>query len=145
MRGWSNTFDRVMDRYVWKTESCWIWMGELEHGYGRTRIKHKRYQAHRFIYETIKGPLSKDLTLDHLCRNRCCVNPLHLEPVDVKTNVLRGIGISAQNARKTHCLRDHELSGDNLIINKAGERQCRVCTNFRAVRQYHKDKARPCP
>jgi hypothetical protein len=72
------------------------------------------------------------LTLDHLCRNKACVNPAHLEPVTNRENVLRGVGLSAENARKTHCKRGHPLSGDNVVVSKGGrKRRCVACERLR--------------
>lgn len=84
--------------------------------------------AHRAVYEAIVGPIPRGLTLDHLCRKRACCRPKHLEPVTQRVNALRGVGISALNARKTECKRGHALLGDNLRVTKHGRgRQCRTC------------------
>lgn len=102
-----------------KTTTCWIWTGWVNpEGYGRVVFKGKRYQAHRLVYEKLVGLIPKGLQLDHLCRNKSCVNPEHLEPVTAKENTLRGNGQSAVNLRKTHCIRGHRLDGDNLMMIK---------------------------
>lgn len=75
-----------------------------------------------------------DLQLDHLCRNRLCVNPSHLEPVTCRENVLRGNGRCAANAKKTHCPRGHAYAGANLLIGTKGERCCRKCASIRSVK-----------
>ncbi len=70
------------------------------------------------------------MTLDHLCRNKACVNPEHLEPVTQKENVLRGVGPTAINAKKTHCIRGHEFNEQNTIFHpRTNYRTCRVCKN----------------
>jgi hypothetical protein len=72
-------------------EGCWHWTGEKNrNGYGRVRIGKRRIVAHRVMYVLTLGRIPDDLVLDHLCRNRDCVNPLHLEPVTVRENTLRG-------------------------------------------------------
>lgn len=83
-----------------KTKKCWIWRGSIDpnNGYGRFNIKYKILRAHRLSYELSNGPLPADKVCDHLCRNRSCVNPAHIELVDVKTNVLRGFAPTAINA-----------------------------------------------
>ena len=115
---------------------CWVWRGAMNgKGYGLCYegVSPGRYRwkmAHRVVYEAAKGPIPTGLTLDHLCRNRACVNPDHLEPVSNRENILRGKGATALNARKTHCKRGHELSDRNLKPNKAG-RECRKCARDR--------------
>lgn len=110
---------------------CWIWQGPLNAaGYGYVTIDGKRQYVHRKAYETAKGEIPPGKHIDHLCRNRACMNDLHLEAVDPSVNVLRGIGPSAVNSRRTHCINGHELSGDNVRFRKRGERikrECRRC------------------
>jgi hypothetical protein len=82
--------------------------------------------VHRLAYRLDRGPIPLHLELDHLCRNQACSNPEHLEAVSHRVNVLRGAGTSAINARRTHCIRGHEFSGENLGWDK-GRRTCRAC------------------
>lgn len=78
--------------YVDKTESCWNWTGALTTaGYGSLTKNYQRMYAHRWSYEQHVGPIPEGLALDHLCRNRSCVNPDHLEPVTIGENVRRGM------------------------------------------------------
>lgn len=106
---------------------CWIWMGALyPKGYSSIWKNPRSYLGHRIMYEEKYGKIPDGLELDHLCRNRCCVNPDHLEAVTHKINLLRGEGFSAKQARQTHCMRGHELSGANLRIN-GGNRMCVFC------------------
>jgi hypothetical protein len=93
----------------------------------------KNVLAHRLSYETFVGPIPIDKQLDHLCRNRLCVNPCHLEPVTQRENILRGEGVPAQNARKTHCKNGHELSPENVINPRKNrtERLCIICSKTR--------------
>ena len=117
----------MMSRVV-VVDSCWEWVGGLSgSGYGRFSDGVRQIQAHRLMYELRKGPIPAGLTIDHLCRNRRCVNPDHLEPVTNKTNLLRGMSPIARAARSPDCLNGHPLSGDNLLIDADGCRRCRQC------------------
>lgn len=121
---------------------CWNWTGQKSpKGYAVTHFKGiSTTRAHRVFYMLLVGEVPKGFELDHLCRNRSCVNPDHLEVVTTKVNVLRGIGPTAINARKTHCIRGHPLSGDNLYTRRSGKRQCRIC--IRQQRKPRKDLRR---
>lgn len=134
---------RFMQSWMPVTESgCWIWMKKLNmDGYGTfgTGEGAETMPAHRWAYEQFVGPVPAELTMDHLCRVRCCVNPAHLEPVTPRENVLRGIGPAARRAKQTHCLRGHELAGENLYLYKAG-RHCRTCMRVYQER-YRKGRA----
>jgi hypothetical protein len=101
----------------------------------------RQVRAHKVAYTLHVGPVPKGLILDHLCVNPKCVNPFHLEPVTWGENVLRGNSPFAINARKTHCPKDHPLSGDNLYIDPRGKRECRECRRESGRRQMAKAKA----
>lgn len=114
---------------------CWTWNGSKRTGYGRFSItRRKAVPAHRFAYELLVGKVPDGLTLDHLCRNRACVNPAHLEPVTGRVNTLRGIGLTAINARKTHCLRGHEYTPENTRYRPDGSRRCWECHRIHDAR-----------
>jgi HNH endonuclease len=116
---------------IQKTNGCWVWTGSLTvQGYGRMFIKERGTTdyAHRIVYKLLVGPIPEGLTIDHLCRNKLCVNPEHLETVSARTNILRGYGPAARNARKKRCHKGHILSGKNVMIVRGGtKRQCRKC------------------
>ncbi|WP_310773651.1 HNH endonuclease signature motif containing protein [Mycobacterium sp. Z3061] len=122
--------------------ACWVWMGSLKGpaGYGsfRTRTLHtgsRTITAHRFLYELWHGqPVPDGLVIDHLCRNRRCVNPLHIEAVTQRVNVLRGRGPSALNAKKTHCSAGHVYDTENTRVYR-GQRHCRACDRVRQRRR----------
>ena len=123
-----------MERFwskVDKTNSCWLWTASTRRGYGQFVINNKPAPAHRFAYEQLVGDIPKGLQIDHLCRVRNCVNPEHLEPVTCRENILRGEGICAEAARKTHCPHNHPYSGYNLHIDAEGFRHCKECHKLR--------------
>ena len=130
---------RGLDEFVKQVEfdgECWTWTGEMSHnGYGRFIIEYGgrgkpriRQAAHRWLYHETVEKLDDKVTLDHLCRNRLCVNPDHLEPVSIGENIRRG-----GNAAKTACKWGHPLAGDNLYMTPDGRRQCRICLRKRSV------------
>ena len=126
----SSTLDyteRFWDR-VRFTDSCWLWTSTIDTiGYGRFNLRGGYSYAHRWAYEFCVGKIPSHLQIDHLCRIRHCVNPGHLEAVTVGQNVLRGVGITAAQARQTHCKRGHEFNEENTYVKPQGGRVCRTC------------------
>lgn len=117
---------------------CWEWTaGTDTTGYSQLSLNSKSVSAHRFIYEYYHGTICPDLTIDHLCRTRACVNPLHLEQVTLRENILRGFNMAALNARKTHCTHGHEFNKENIQIRSdGGGRRCLTCEKLRHLRRY---------
>ena len=103
---------------------CWVWTGKLDrNGYGWLTIDDHALGVYRILYELLVGPIPAGLELDHLCRNHACCNPLHLEPVPHRINLLRGASPSAIHSRKTSCPQGHTYSG----VNNRGQRICCLC------------------
>jgi hypothetical protein len=107
---------------------CTLWIGALfKTGYGKLSKDGKYKRAHRLAYELARGPIPSGLQIDHLCRVRSCVNVAHMEVVTNRQNTLRGVGRTAVNARKTHCLRGHEFTPQNTYRYANNQRTCRIC------------------
>lgn len=124
---------------------CWSWPGRESFGYGRVEMDGRVLMVHRVVYERLRGPIPDGLCLDHLCRNRYCANPDHLEPVTQRENTLRGVGVTARNARKTHCLNGHEF---DYISPKRGGRRCLTCNKAYEKKKHpgiHCGKKTHCP
>lgn len=138
-------YKRWPDRFwakVEKTGTCWLWRGQVtDEGYGITSFGGKNHKAHRISWEMAKGPIPDGLTLDHLCRVRACVNPVHLEPVSASENIRRGTGTHVTNARKTHCVNGHEFSPENTRKDRHGNRVCKACIKANSRRHYEKARA----
>jgi hypothetical protein len=131
--------DQDWDRFflsVRKTGNCWEWEGLKARGYGVFRAFNRNWFAHRFLYELTGGPLKADEALHHLCGNPGCVSPFHLQPLPAGVHTLIGNGITAQNKRKTHCKRGHELTPENLYPRTNGARVCRQCAKDRHRETY---------
>ena len=121
---------------VERTETCWWWRGTVScYGYGAFAPgRGRNIRAHKFAWESTNGPVPDGLVLDHLCRNRACCNPEHLEPVTPRVNSLRGIGPSAINSRKTECVNGHRFTPANTRVDADGRRNCRTCARAKAAR-----------
>ena len=123
-------------------DECWEWQPKLMViGYGCISVNGKQTLAHRLSYELSVGPIPEGLQIDHLCRNRACQNPNHLEAVTQKVNILRGNGYSARNARKTHCKYGHEFTEANTYIRASNQRKCRTCHRINERERKQKQRA----
>lgn len=136
--------DRLNQKLV-RRGDCWEWTGKLNpSGYGQVIIHPARgvretWLTHRLAYTLEHGPIPDGLTVDHLCRNRVCANPSHMELVTQRENNLRSTSPSAKNARKTHCKRGHEFTPENTYLwtgPRGQQRQCRECISARTARSY---------
>lgn len=107
---------------------CWEWRGSrTSGGYGHFEVGGRTVVAHRLAYRYLVGAIDDDRQLDHLCRNRLCVNPDHLEPVTARQNTLRSHNPAAINAAKTHCSVGHPFDTANTYQDARGQRGCRRC------------------
>ena len=125
----------LMTKVIKLPNGCWHWVyGVNTGGYGAIKHEGKNVLAHRASYELSKGPIPEGLDLDHLCRNRACINPDHLEAVPPVVNVMRGFGVGVLNLQKTHCIRGHELTAENIYPPRTRSnpnyRICRLCNNI---------------
>lgn len=115
-----------------QSTDCWEWTSKRSNrGYGLFSVEGKYRSIHRYAYEQLVGPIPAGLQIDHLCRNKACCNPAHLEPVTALENMRRG-GAGRYLAEKTHCPRGHPYAGENLAYNKNGGRWCRECNRTKA-------------
>lgn len=118
---------------------CWIWTGSLNtYDYGKFWLNNKTVQSHTVSYNYWKGKIPKGLQLDHLCRNRQCCNPNHLELVTSLENTKRGRN---HNSEKTHCINGHEFTDKNTYI-KNDRREYRKCSSTRCKDYYKRTSKR---
>lgn len=133
-------FSRV---HVNTTTGCWEWIGPLTGvGYSQISLGRSFFLAHRVMYTEFRGPIPGVLTIDHLCRNKRCINPWHMEAVTHAENNFRGNSNSARKRRQTHCNQGHEFTPENTYIHKNGNRACRECNRLRAERRRNKSSPR---
>lgn len=119
---------------------CWIWTGSKHRGYGQFHPYGTPVRAHRWSYEYHRAEIPEGLAIDHLCRNRACVNPWHLEPVTTQENNLRAEPWNFRQ-RKTHCKHGHEFTEENTI-QRADGRECRACQRSASKRYKTRIKAK---
>lgn len=121
-------------------DECWEWLASVTtSGYGQVHYRRghlrRNLMAHRVAYELLIGPIPTGMTLDHLCRNKRCVNPAHLEIVTQRENVLRAAGSTA------HCKRGHAWTEDNVLFEN-GSRKCKTCNRRRQAEYRERRRAR---
>lgn len=131
-------YQRIAERITIDENGCWIWNGaKIPAGYGHIRIKGRDKYTHIVMFELTKGDIPAGLELDHLCRNRACCNPEHLEAVTHKVNINRGSRNHGKRFRKIIlvngipvpiCKNGHLLTPDNVISENRGTKtRCLIC------------------
>jgi hypothetical protein len=133
----SNTIQTIL-LYANKQDDapCWIWWGAtLSNGYPKVTMNYRTCLVHRVVYEHYKGSIPEGLQIDHICKNKLCVNPEHLEAVTCLENMRR------RYANYTHCVNGHELSGENVYIAPyTGKRDCKVCRKAASMRYQQRNR-----
>lgn len=126
--------ERLLSRVKETASGCWEWQGYTrQDGYARVTIRptpttQETHLAHRLAYETWVGPIPEGLVIDHVCRNRACINPSHLEVVTQATNNQRGMAPSFQAQREQRCKRGHPYTPEHSYFGSDGRRRsCRTC------------------
>lgn len=147
--------ERLLRRVDKRADGCWQFTGALrKDGYSQVQLtgrRSKKALGHRLAYVSLVGPVPDGLELDHLCRNRACVNPAHLEPVTRSVNILRGTAPARTIeyfdelwANRTHCPNGHELAVVGIHTEPStGHRQCRACHLQQKRENYQRVMADP--
>lgn len=123
---------------------CWLWTA-ADNGKGYPVFQDrngKRDYAHRISWTEKNGPIPEGLTIDHLCRNRRCVRPSHLEPCSLAENIRRAAAFRP-STKQSHCHKGHPLSGENVRVDpRSGNRTCKTCAREWAAAKRRSQGAR---
>lgn len=140
----STPMKRLMSKIIISETGCWNFTGYLNSkGYGKFSLNGKVLLAHTASFMIHGGIRADGYSIDHLCKNRKCVNPKHLELVLHKTNLERGNTLSSINKNKNYCNNGHEFNEVNTIFQKNNKRRCRICDlewrkiNYKNKKQKH--------
>lgn len=129
--------------HFYEGTACWEWTASIQcHGYGKFWLNGRSELTHRVSYENIHDKIPKGLVINHLCRNRKCCNPDHLEVISQGENIRKGLSgflSGLQQRLKTHCKQGHKYTKKNTYIYSNGSRACKICTIIRN-RQFRVNK-----
>ena len=114
---------------------CWIWIGARKGKYGSIRHRGRPMVAHRVVYGILRAPVEGHLECHHTCETKLCVNPDHIQPITCSEHM------RLHKWNDKHCKHGHEITPENLYIEKNGYRRCRLCKNATCLRAYYKRKA----
>jgi hypothetical protein len=136
--------EQIEAKLVTPRPDCLLWPGAVDRGYGRIFVDGTAKRVHRVMWELANGPIPDDLTIDHLCRVRSCVNVEHMEVVERGENIRRAVpfrpartGAGGGSSKGTHCRRGHEFTPENTYVKPStGRRTCVTCRRDAARARY---------